>query len=454
VSSDVTLAPAIDDPLLTGRRKLRIDFVATLLGRGAAVLSNLVFLVWLTREYPPAIAAPFLVVSASVTIAAVIVRLGLGRMANREVAIALASGRRVEALSLAHAALVAQVILLLVGVPALVGFLRVGLRDDVATSVVPLLAGLWLVWEALRALGAEILRGQQRILAATLVGEGPRGVLTSIPVLVALLGGERMSMVDLIWWQIVPTIVLGVIAIAVTPGLPRRLLRRVNHRHLAIAFSGALWIGLAELGTVWIYQSGTLLAGLLLDDAATSRVALLLRVALFFNVPLVVVNSAMAPRIARAFAEDRLPRLEPVLRKAALACLVAGAALAAVLLVVLPLIVREVPGFSVADLAAALVLVCAGQLVALWCGSCGVALLMTNGLRDVVTVTVGAAIAFTVCGVLLAWAAGVMGLLTALAATIAVSNLVLERSVRTRLGITTRAGTGRRHHALAPVGGV
>jgi O-antigen/teichoic acid export membrane protein len=171
------------------------------------------------------------------------------------------------------------------------------------------------------------------------------------------------------------------------------------------------------------------------------------RMALLVGLPLLVVNATLAPAIAELFSRGERARLQAALRAAAtLSTIVSIAMLSAFALLGRPLL--EIAfGPAYAGSFVILVVLGAGQLVNVACGSCTLALTMTGHQRDVLLLaTLAAALTFAAL-FLVAPAFGAPGVAAVIAISLALYNVSLALAARRRLGLTTWATADRLHLA-------
>jgi O-antigen/teichoic acid export membrane protein len=183
------------------------------------------------------------------------------------------------------------------------------------------------------------------------------------------------------------------------------------------------------LGQVDIVMIGALLGT---EDAASYAVAW--RVASLLGAFLVALNFALAPVVARHYAEGRLLRLERLLQGAsALVLLLSGCA--AVGLLAFHQQVLGVFGDSYSSARPILFILVVSQLVNVAGGPVGLLLNMTDHTRDGVTILAGTAVFNIIANLLLITTTGVVGAAIGTAISTLLWNAGFVRVVRRRLGV-------------------
>ncbi|WP_263143609.1 oligosaccharide flippase family protein [Pseudomonas sp. RIT-PI-AD] len=304
----------------------------------------------------------------------------------------------------------------------------------------PLLTALLLIWTlalAGQALFAELFRGLQNILMASLFG----GVCASVLALGALLVGGWLTPLTL---ELAVTLVAlatltGVGLAALTlwrqvrrlPGAPH-----LDWRRLA-AISLPLWI--TNLMLVVLVQADLWILNAQGDSAQVALYGAAVRLTQLLTLPLLVLNAALIPVISERHALGDLPGLQRLLRaSAALAALPALLAVAIFFGAGGPLL----QAFFGPDYAAAQPLLCIlalGQLANVLCGSAGYTLMMTGRQQDMMWITLLAGLLMIGLGLYWVRQHGALGVACASALGLGAQSLAMWGRVRQRLGLWTHA---------------
>lgn len=188
-------------------------------------------------------------------------------------------------------------------------------------------------------------------------------------------------------------------------------------------------------GDVWV-------AGARASEDDLALLSAVRRLMQFVAIPLLIVNSTVVSSIPALYAQGDLAALQRVLRR--------SATLAALPSALVLLALCAFPGELLALLfgpfyragAAPLVVLCMGQLIYTWTGSCGNVLAMTGRHQSVMWVMLASTVVLIVGG---SWAAGrygVTGLAVVSAGLTAITNLILWLLARRWTGVWTHAGLG------------
>lgn len=305
--------------------------------------------------------------------------------------------------------------------------------------------GAWVALDTLRLIAVAGLRGNNRIREATLLGDAGRNFLILVPAIFlpsSVVSPESMVGASAVCSLALLLILIWTHRVQLSASAPRP---EASVREL---FGSALPLLLANVSTVAIANFDVWVAGIYFTPEATAFYATASRIAPIVGLPLVILNLALGPVIARAAATGSTTSLRDVLR---------GTATIATLAMVVGLAVLVVSGQSLLGLvfgqeySAAywpLVVLSVGYFCAVATGSCGVTLIMHGFARSVVLVHA----ATTVVMVSSSLAVGPFGnpvlLAASCALSLAVSNAILTVACRRRVGIWTigdfRLSTTRR----------
>jgi O-antigen/teichoic acid export membrane protein len=438
----------------TGSSTLSLDSVRRRLLSGSAwvfaarvgtLALGLVLNGLLARLLEPAEFGAYLMTYTLVVVGATVAKMGLDRAVVRHVAGSLGSGepggaRDAIRIALGWGAVGAAGVALILSLGVGQWFFGTVLDTPLVAAAVPLASG-WLVAAALQSLCVESFRGLSRFASASILDALAIDLITA-----AILGGVFVSArhADL---PAVVGISAGVTAavLAFTGFLlvrRTRGLRGPGRVTRAEMFAVARPLLVTNLG-IYLLGSGIDLwiLGAFQSDETVSLYGSAARLVVFVATPLIIFSGVIPPLVAELHAQGRTRQLERALRAGAT---LAGVPALVVLLVFLlfgPWVLGTVYGDFYRQAAPVLAVLATGRLIAVWAGSCGVALMMTGHQRTMMTITVLTG-AVSIAGGLLA-ASSFSGLDAAVAVAVVTSAAqVLQNGlqllfVRRRLGIWT-----------------
>lgn len=307
----------------------------------------------------------------------------------------------------------------------------------------PLLTFLLVVWTvalAGQALFAELFRGLQQILLASLFG----GACASLLALGALSLARLSTPLDLpLAVALVASATLAGVALAAAvlwrsarrlPGAPRRDWRRLA------AIAWPLWI--TNLMLVVLVQADLWILNSQGDSAQVALYGAAVRITQLLTLPLLVLNAALIPMISERHALGDFPALQRLLRaSAALAALPALLAVAFFAVAggwLLQLFFG--PGYG--EALPLLLILAAGQLANVLCGSAGYTLMMTGRQQDMMWITLLAGLLMIGLGLYWVREHGALGVAWASALGLTAQSLAMWWRVRQRLDLWTHASAG------------
>ena len=431
------------DVVRSVRQRLLRGSAWTLGGRVSAVVLGLLINVILARLLAPAELGAYFATYTLVLVGSIVARLGMDRAAVRFISTAVATGKD------GRARHVVRVVFLVgtAGALAVAAILVLGvgrwlaervLGSELLADIVPL-AAAWLVFTTVRVLMVETFRGFNRFDLATLFDSVVMDALAASVFAVLLVTGQRPGLPAIVGLSAVFAAVVAVVAGTLLVGRVRRLGRegRVERREV-LAMSWPLVIAdissyLLSTGVdLWILGAFRPLSEVALYGAAS-------RLIVFIVVPFHMVQGVTPPIIAELHARGRRAELQDVLRSGAFL-----AALPAFLL----LLVFTFFGRSVLDIvfgpfyaqaATILAILSVGRLVAVWTGSCGVALIMTGHQRVMMTITVFSAVLSVTGALVAAPRYGAVGVAVTTAGAAIVQNLLQLFLARRYVGVWTQS---------------
>jgi O-antigen/teichoic acid export membrane protein len=379
-----------------------------------------------------------------VLIGSVVAQLGLDRVAVRFVPAALAIGERGKARDVIH-------VVFFVGIPSamVTGLvLIVGLGNWLASDVfhypvmeaiIPVAAG-WLVVTAVRALIVETFRGFQQFGLATVFDSLLADLLTALALGALLIMRIRTSLTDVVSLSVA----FGAVAALIAGGLLLRRMRalrgsegRVPRREI---FSMA-WPAL--ITDVAIYVLGTGIDLLVLAAfrplAEVGVYGAASRLMMLAVTPYRILQGVTPPIISELYAQGRKRDLEQALRASATLAGIPAALVLALFLVAGSSVMGHVYGPFYRQGATILTILTVGRLVAVWTGSCGLALMMTGHQKAMMYITVFSGIVSITAGILVAPHFGGVGVAVATATTASMQNLLQLFLAKRLVGVSTQA---------------
>jgi O-antigen/teichoic acid export membrane protein len=254
------------------------------------------------------------------------------------------------------------------------------LREGKATLI-----AIWMFLFSVQLFFAEFFRGLQDVFRASIFSGFLSGLLTFLTLLFCWLTDFSCSLESVVLIIIICNFVACII-----PGYA--LLSRfwaasfcIPWRKIVIV-SLPLWI--TNLMLVILLQADIWILSYYADGSAVALYGAASRFTQFLTLPLMVVNMALMPIISELYVRGDVSRLESILRATA-----SVAFLPALFVMVAFLFVgRDVLGFvygpEYVDAYYVLLILSAGQLVSVACGSAGYALMMTSKQRAMMWITV------------------------------------------------------------------
>ena len=444
------LRAAIQSPQRpTLRQRLLRGGVFAVLGKGGNAALGLLLTALLARLLAPAEFGVYVLAFSVVVFAAEAGQLGMGRAVVRFIGQSLArdDGRRARAavkiamlLGLVGAVLAGAAVFLLLGWGGERLFGMVGLAATAGTI------GLWTAAMGLMRLQAEVFRGFGAIGLAGAFG----GVIHRIVVigaLVALVWGTGMEanlsrVLLLEVGAVAASFLIGMLILPLTlrgaappnqAKTPRKASGLTIRESMRIGLPLMLCTVLALTIThIDMWMTGAFCSA---EDLAVYGVAR--RLMLLVGMLLLIVNAVIPPMISELYERGEMDRLQQVLRGTATAAGLPAMVMLGLIVLAGPWLLGTIYGPFYRQGAGVLTLLCLGQMIFLWGGSPGFALMMTGHQKDVV-MGHGIALVYAIgVGLVLIPRYGIMGTAFVAASTLVLSKFLLVALVRTRLNIRT-----------------
>jgi len=310
-------------------------------------------------------------------------------------------------------------------------------------SELMLVGSLWMalliVFNSLRTLGAECLRGAEEIKLATVF----EGLLTNLFFAVLLfIAWKKMGAVTLnqsivmtacaamlsmslalwvVWRKSAPLCMQGPVK---TPELLRTGFPLLGGNLVVVVMTSfGLWV-VGYLATA--------------EDAAQYGAAT--RLVMLAQFPLVALNAMLPPMIARMYAENKLVEMQRIIRLSASVALILASLALLIFLLWGDGLLALLFGDYYADAKWVLVLLCVGVVANAWAGYCGPVLMMTGYQNELMHMSLFAAAVTLLATWWMGTAYGAEGVALAMSLGMALLHLLMWLAVRKHLGIWTHAG--------------
>ena len=410
---------------------------ARVLGLGLGVAINGL----LARMLDPSEFGAFLLTSTMVVIGSTLSKVGMDRTVVRFAAESLATGdtgraRHSIRMAVGWAALASAGVAAVLALGVGQWFFGSVLDQPLVASVVPVAAG-WLFATAMQSVLAESFRGLSRFGYASVFQTFASDLLT-----VAVLGAVFVSARTIHLSAAIGLLTAVAAVVLAITGLV--LARTVRHLH------GPGRLGRAEMfkvarplivTNVGIYLLGhgvdLWILGAFQSAEQVSLYGAAAKLVVLVATPMIIFSGVMPPLVAELYAQGRTRRLERTLRVGATIVGVPALAVLMVFVVAAPWVLEVVYGPFYRQAAPLLLVMSLARVIAVWTGSCGIALMMTGHQRDMMHTTLLSAVISIVGGLLLAGPYGAMGVAVATSVAQVVQNVSQLLLAHRRLGIWT-----------------
>jgi O-antigen/teichoic acid export membrane protein len=328
-----------------------------------------------------------------------------------------------------------------------------GMRAETVTLGLAAMLGILGVAKAAQLLAGEMFRGFGDIRAASLHGELLPSFATAAGILAVTVGLQTLSLINaLIVVAAAPALMAGVswLVFRRTYGarvhgdnakLSRASPNRAPSKGEVLRESWPL-LGY-RLAMYLATQVDLWVTGALLGASAAASYGAATKLLIFFDLPLVVSNLALAPRIARYLRERRDSELQDEIRR--IAAIVGVLGWAGLLLLVLGRepVLDVVFGSSYRSTAApVLAILSVGHAVYFWSGSSSMSLIMGGEQRLLLLISALSAGVITGLALLLGEAMGVRGVALGAALGAGLHNGLTWFAAKRRLGLRTDVRIG------------
>jgi len=422
-------------------------------GRLTAMLAGLASNALLTRLLSPEEMGAYFLTFSLVSIAATVAQLGLTQTIVRLVADPMSmdqpgKARRSVVLAFRITAISGAIVACALAIGA-GGWIARHLFHSSMMSHVMLLASAWVFIVVFQNLISETYRGFHDIRLATIFGGLITGILSMLVFLSlwAIQGHGSLK-------QIVGISVgVGLSTVLVSSALLWNMLGKLPRSTESIRIPEILhmtWpIWVTSLTFFVLAQADLWIMGLFRPPGEVAIYGIAVRMSALLATPLTIVNLVVPPLISEMHTQGKLKELERILRAmAALSGLPAAIILAAVVFFG-STILKHLFGvhYQAGDLI--MIILCVGQFVNVWAGSCGMVLMLTGHQMTLMLIT----ICTSLITIALAWSLvsryGGAGVAIASGSGMIVQNLLQLFFVHRRAGIWTHASPMQLRYASA-----
>jgi O-antigen/teichoic acid export membrane protein len=192
-----------------------------------------------------------------------------------------------------------------------------------------------------------------------------------------------------------------------------------------------------ELTTFVLQSSDIWILGALRSKEEVAVYAAAARLVALVAMPLLMVNLVLPPIIAELYAQGKTVKLERTIRTFSTAAGVPSMLVLIVFILLGEPILGLVYGDYYRSAAAVLVLLSAAKVAAVWSGSCGLVLQMTDHQASMLRVSILTSPLFLVGAVLAAQRYGPLGVASVAAATTTLQNVILVLVAKKKTGMWT-----------------
>lgn len=300
------------------------------------------------------------------------------------------------------------------------------------------LAALWIVLGTFQNLVAESFRGLHDIRFATIFSGLASGLIYTVIFFIiwAVYGYSDIK-------EILFVIILSLAISAVISGF----ILRGKASALGDSGEGDLkskevfaiaWpLLVTNLTIVILNQADLWVLGIFRSQDEVAVYGAVVRLVSIISMPLMVVNAVIPPIIAEYSAQRRTKELERLLRASATLVGLPSVAFMLMFLVFGEFFLGNIFGSYYIAGTTALSILCVGQMVNVWCGSCGFTLMMIGRQSLVMVITVASSALTVALCLLLVERHGATGVAIAATAGLTLQNILMWLGVKATAGIWT-----------------
>ena len=423
------------------KQKLLSGGIWAFVGKFGTVLATLTVNALLTRLLAPEEIGAYFLTYSMITIGAVIAQLGLNHTIVRFIAESVGQGQDGRA----SASVKGVFSLATLGVALVATVVACGgsyvashiFHSPHIEAIIPLVT-VWIVVFSYQGLIAESFRGYYDIRLATIFG----GLVTSI-VFATFLAWRWASQGHS---QLSLTIIFAIVAVFVNNAIGGYLLKR---RVFSLGkkyspewkniFSIAMPLLATNVTLFMVNYADLWVLGALSSQDEVAIYGTAARLVATIAIPLMIVNSVVSPMIAEMYAQNKIRRLENLLRS----CATFATIPAFLLVTCFMLFGEDILGFLFGDYyrqgITVLVFLSIGRLANVWAGSCGLSLMLTGHQKSMMIITIFSATVLVTSALLVADTYGAKGVAAVSCLSMILQNLLMLAFSRIHTGIWTHA---------------
>lgn len=300
---------------------------------------------------------------------------------------------------------------------------------------------IWFVAVAFQVIIAEIFRGFQDIRYASIFGGLFSRVITVLffALLWSYQGHSNLKQILIISviGGFTSVLISGVLIIGKTKKCKDNLINsddNIKYREILLI---SLPLLLSNIANFILTQADIWIVGAFLTQETVAIFGASTRLILLVTMPLLTVHAVVSPLIANLYAQKRNADIEITLRASATAAMIPS------LIIFLFYIGlgRFLLEFIFGDFYKAgyliLVILCSGQLISIWAGSCGYALMMTGYQNCMMYISLISGLVTIVTGILLVVPYGAVGVAVATSLGLSLRAIAMWLCVKKTIGIWT-----------------
>jgi O-antigen/teichoic acid export membrane protein len=306
-----------------------------------------------------------------------------------------------------------------------------------------LFAFLTLIMAALSQMGMASLQGFSKIILGSIPEKFIRPATLILIISIIYLTGESLTLNKLIYGNVLAiflTMAVTIIFLYKSAGpLYKNTLPEYELRNWSVSIGSFLILSILYIANsrIDIYMLGRLTN----SDRAVGVYNIALRVSEIVSFSLILINFVLSPLIARLYASGEQEKLQKVVSQSSRLVVLIGLPLALITILFRKYLMAFF-GVNILNGSVALLILCAGQIINIICGSVGLLLSMTGHQKySIIGLTVGIIINISL-NLILTPRNGLLGTAIATAASMAVWNILMYIFVLKKMKINTFAFVG------------
>ncbi len=442
--------PALDLTRISLKQRLISGGFWAFVGKFASTLVNVLLSGLLTRLLDPEDVGAYFLIFSIALVGSTAGQLGLNQLVVRLIAEAVAVDKNVQlgplivrVIALTSTATLTIVLLLNNGLGI---WLANHLFHSRSMATLIGLATLWMCVLAVQSIIAECFRGLHEIGRAVLF----QGLASSTMFLVLmaiwrLLHGH--ATLSLVIKSIVFATIINIMISAMS--LYRRL-RSIkgppDTGHPAGELLRQSWpIFITNIAVFFLSQTSIWVLGIFSNHENVALYGAAARLVTLAAMPLMIANAFLPPIIAELTAENKIIKLQRILRTTASLTLVPAVIVAICFTVFSAEILAAVFGEFYTRAAGVLSILTLGQITNIWAGSCGLTLIMTGHQRTMMIITLFAGLITVALSLTVVEDFGPTGIAVATATVLVFQNALMLYFARQKAGVWTHASISAKY---------